>query len=238
MYPKTKLNELQRRRLINERLQFVMKRLREMPLELRFAAGKSEALPARASMPPAWALAAATEFDRHIAAPIAHLDPAKKNWDAGDLAEFAGHVQAIACFISNWPRDVREMEQEVPEIAKLRKPVERQVERTFQKFVRRLRRVKMIDAPVPPADILAALRTREAKGLGSFSRDGELVALKRAQTRLCYGIWMFWPEFAKDFTAPRIHSWMKSELGESFGDKTVEAVVTKLRKESKRFVQP
>ena len=232
--------ELDRRREISRRVRFLKNRMRDMPIELSFATGKRATLPKNLAMPPDWALASARLASDGMNKPIEHLKPIKgRQYQPADLIELLGFYQSIVCYVNNPPKDMQEQQSDVPELRSVWAPLEKKVTRGFQKFILRLQRLTKIKYEIPSSKQLIEVNERFGKGLGEFaSADGEIRGLHSVSARLYYLIWMFWSHLEKRFNAPYIHSWFKRDFGEATSDKTVEAVVTRLRKEAIAREQP
>ncbi|MDQ5977972.1 MAG: hypothetical protein QG602_944 [Verrucomicrobiota bacterium] len=218
---------------MNRRLRFIKKRLRDMPVELAFAEGKRTNLPTDIRQPTPLILAAARIAAEGIAKPIAHLDPRKRKVEAGDMVELIGHFQAMVSYMSCPSPAMREQEMELPEMTALREPVAKKTLKGFQRCIARIIRRTSRKAAVPPLEYLQEQQARYAKGLGSFARGDDVMALNHASTRICYVLWMFWEEIAAPVTAPSLHLWLRKNLGESVSDKSVEAILTRVRKEAR-----
>jgi len=97
-------------------------------------------------------------------------------------------------------------------------------------------RAKAKQEEIPTREQLKEWSRRAKKGIDAFEGpDGEPAALKTTKTRIFYFIWLLWPELTHRFTGPGIHAWLKGDLDEATSDKTVEAIVTALRKEGRRI---
>lgn len=233
---KNHLNELNRRREISRRIRLVKARMRDMPVELSFAEGRLAKLPRHLSMPPDWALASARLAAEAIMKPLAHLQPSEgRKYVPGDLFEILGVMEAIVSFVHYPTAEEREMTREVPEIEELKKPLFKQTEKMVVKFFGSLKRRKGA-AQIPTWEEYVEYRKRRQKGLDEFATpEGDLAGLESIRSQLYYVIWMFWPDLIGKFTAPEIHGWFRRQLGESTSDKTVETVVTRIRKEAKKL---
>ena len=232
---KNHLSELNRRREINRRTRFVNARMWDMPIELSFAEGRLAKLPSYIVRPPDWALAASRLAKAAVLKPLAHLKPSEgRKYTRGDLWELVGAMEAIDNYVRYPTVEEREMAQEIPEIAELKKPLVKQTEKAVIKFFASLKRRCKVKAQIPDWEEVVEYQKRQQKGQSEFATpDGQLAGLESTSSKLYYVIWMFWPELKGRFSAPEIHDWFRRQLGESTSDKTVEAVVTRIRKEAK-----
>ena len=240
MQPAEEFNQLKLRKEVQRRLRCIKSRLHNMPIELAFAEGRLDRLPARIPEMPDWAKAAAISATVGLIKPIAHLQPKKGGkYEVGDLLELVGHFQALVSFMQNPSKEVSRKEKELPELAELRIPVAKQTGKMLGKFLGRITRHLNPKPLLPSPDELIERYERLSIGAKSFATpDGEIVGFKTLTTRVNYLIWMFRDEFAHQFNAPYIHAWLKREVGESPSDKLVEAIVTKLRKDSQPLGNP
>ena len=171
--------------------------------------------------------------------PIKHLKPKPgQKYEVGDLIELTGHLEAMVAYVHNPSKEVRQQEEEVPQLESLRTPVAKQTEKSFRQFLRKITRDTKIQSVILPLEELIERTRRYYKGLKSFSTDGEIRGFETLSVRVYYLIWMFWHEFEGHFTAPYIHTWLKREVDESPSDKLVEAIVTKLRRVARKLRNP
>lgn len=223
------------RREFNRRIRFVKQRMREMPVELRFAQGKLNALPERITLPPEWALASARLWAVGFFRPMSELIPREgQKYDPLKLVEFTGCFHAMVSFVSHPSQALLDEEKELPvEITDMRLKLAGRLEKGFVHFVSRiLAKLPRIEG-LPSAEQQKVVNERYNRGLGAFrTRPDLIVGCMNSTVTLYHVIWMFWPSLKEHFTAPYIHSWFKRELGQSTSDKTVEAVVTSIHKES------
>jgi hypothetical protein len=230
------LSELNRCRQINRRIRLVKTRMRDMPTESSYAEGRLAKLPPRVSRPPDWALAASRLATVAILKPLAHLKPKEgRKYGVGDLCEMIGVLEAVVSFVHHPTAGEREMVREVPVIAELKKPLLKQTSKIITKFFNSLKRRSKGTVEIPTWEQVVEFQRRRLKGQSEFATpDGELVGFQATSAQLYFVIWMFWPDLVGKFTTPGIHDWFRSELGERTSDKTVEAVVTRIRKEAKK----
>lgn len=236
--------EFNQRELIKEsqrRLRVLRARLHDMPIELKFAEGKLGTLPRHITQMPPWAVAAAISGAQGITKPIAHLEPkAGQPYAIEDLIELLGHFEAMVAYIERPPREVLEVENELPQLGALHRTVSRQTAKAFLAFCRKiLPRRNRKKGMLPPWEVIVERRRRHLIGNQSFrNAEGEIRGFEHYATRIPYLIWMFRHELEGHFTAPYVHGWLKRHHGESPSDKMVEAIVTKLRKGPDKVGQP
>ncbi|MBL9216721.1 MAG: hypothetical protein JNG83_14685 [Opitutaceae bacterium] len=236
--------EFNRQELIKEcqqRLRVLRARLRDMPVELRFAEGKLGALPAHITKMPQWAEAAAIAGAQVVTKPIAHLEPkAGQPYAIGDLMELLGHFEAMVAYIERPPREVLEVENELPQMGALQRAVSKQTAKAFLTFCRKiLPRRSRRKGMLPSWEVIVERRRRLLLGNQSFqNEEGQIRGFEHYATRIPYLIWMFRHELEGHFTAPFVHGWLKRHHGESPSDKMVEAIITKLRKGPDKVGQP
>jgi hypothetical protein len=236
--------EFNQRELIKEcqrRLRIIRARLRDMPMELKFAEGKIAKLPAHVSKMPQWAMTAAVLGSEGLTKPIAHLQPKPGHpYPVDNLIELLGYFEALVAYIERPPREVLEIEKDLPEIRKMQTDVSKQTAKAFLAFYRKIipRRKRKV-AAMPPWEVIIERRRRLLIGNQNFeSADGTMRGFETYATRVPYMIWMFRHELEGHLTAPYVHGWLKRIHGESPSDKMVEAIVTKLRKPPDNLRQP
>jgi hypothetical protein len=227
------LNDLNRRRRIQERLRFIKNRIRDSVAELSFARGKVPALPKGQLMPPAWALAAARISWEKGFAHLRTLRVDEKDKTLGDAAELFGIYRRLVSYVQNPPVQVRGEEKRDAGLITLRKSAARHVSRRFLNFIERIERKFHSGIQIPTEEQLIEWATRYEKGVtGFFTSDSQVESLRTKEARIYYLLWLFWPKLLHQFSTGSIHTWLRVEHGETeISDSTVEAVVTQLRKD-------
>ena len=225
---------MEKRSEIESRLRFIKARIRDSVTELSFAKGKIPSLPKHLAMPPPWALAAARKAWETGFAHLRTLRADEKSRTYGDAAELFGIYRRLVSYVQNPPTKIRDEESNERGLVTLRKSVARHISRKFLKFIARVERKFHSGIQVPTEEQLIEWATRYDKGItrGFLSPEGEVEALRKKQARIYYLIWLFWPKLRYRFTSPGLHRWLREEHGETeISDKTVEAVITQLRKD-------
>ena len=206
-----------------------------MPRELRLAESKTVALPDGMESPPGWALAAARLWRRDFFKPMQRVMPkAGQTYTVGELAEFSGIFQSMVSFVVNPSPDMIEEAKDLPPyFEETQGKISKNLQSAFSRFLNRIASIKKTKISVPPTSHQLAVNDRYSKGLKTYPVKGSnAYGLMNSTVSLYHCIWMFWPDLRDHFTAPYIHGWLKKELGKSPADKTVEAVVTSIRKET------
>ncbi|HVZ63211.1 MAG TPA: hypothetical protein VG936_01390 [Lacunisphaera sp.] len=202
-------------------MRIVKQRMRDMPVELKFAEGKLKELPHRILMPPDWALASARLWSTGFSKPMIDLMPKQgERYDPLNIVEFLGCFHSMVSFVSHPSQAQLEEEKALPvEVSEMRQQLSGKLEKSFCSFAVNLAKRLPKKDGLPPADVQRLVNERYNKGLKAFrARRNDLTGFMNSTVTLYHVVWMFWPALKDNFTAPYIHSWFKRELtcGESY----------------------
>jgi hypothetical protein len=236
MRSKKELNALNRRREINRRLTFVKKRMDAAPVELAFAFGRLEKMPAHSSVPPDLALAAARLSWKTGFGPLAKITgDAREKLKGRDVWEIFGMYRAMYAFAHDRITAACPGSEKWA-LAQLKRHVARGLSKSFLRWLGKLEARFKISVPAPSLEALIEQGQRSTAGLSSFvTPAGEMPTMKTATARIYHNWWFFWPSLEGRWTAPALHSWLAQELDERVSDKLVERLLTSLRREAERI---
>jgi hypothetical protein len=215
--------------------------MRAVPLEQSYVEGRLKIFPHHLPRPPDWALAAARIASKRIMAPIAHLKPKDgKQYSKGDLSELLGYGRMLISYVYYPTKEWEQTEKDLPGLAKVREPLKRKVDKLHRRlFCKKLTaRDEARRREIPTREQIKEWSRRTKEGVDGFEDEkGEPRAMQTMLTRIYYYLWFFWPELEHRFTGPDIQDWLKADLDETPlpSDKTVEAIVTRLRKDARQI---
>lgn len=233
MRPELEFNQAKMRREIRRRQLLVQLRMRQTPIELNYALGKTKCLPLSYETPPAWALEAARLSWKESFAPLrAVLPSSDSRLTLDDVGALYGIYRSIVSYVSSPPEAVRQQESELPGLRALRNTAQKQVSLKFLKMLDKLSRKYSHGISLPTQEQLQSFDERYRRGFATFVPSAEdLPALKRTLTaKAYYLIWLFWPELRYRFSSPHIQEWLRKEHSLALADKTAQKIVTDLRK--------
>jgi hypothetical protein len=233
MYPKREIENLNLRRELNRRLQFIKKRLVETVYEFKLAQGKISELPEGMKVPPQWALdAARLAWDYGLGAPFKQLSQEEIKRDPrGCTKEIIGIYESMLAYVVHPSKVEKESDEARSALAEVRSLASKVV---AKKTLGQLRKLDArLEAVLPQAtpEELVAWGERYTRGAKSVRVEEDAFPLiKSLSGRICYLVWFGWPllELMPQLRAEDLHKWLGEEFHVFASVKLVEAIYTEL----------
>jgi hypothetical protein len=233
MYPKREIENLNLRRELNRRLQFLKKRLLETVLEFKLAQGKIAELPAGMRVPPAWALdGARLSWDYGLGAAFKHVSEEEIRKDPrGCVKEIIGIYESMLAYVVHPSTIEKENEEARSALAELRSLASKVVAKKTLGQMRKLDARLEVVLPAATPEELVAWGERYTRGAKSMRvEEDEFPLMKSLSGRICYLVWFGWPllEPMPQLRAEDLHRWLGEEFHVFASQKLVESIYTEL----------
>lgn len=235
MYPRSEIQKLNHRRLIQVKLRFARKRILETVVEMAYARKTLGELPEGMAVPPSWALQAALLVAERWMRPFARITPEHiKANPRGVVKELLGLFDAMVASMAHTASDLPPELRATEEGRVMKKIANDLAKGAFKQYLLKLEKALDVLLPKPTHQELVEHSKRYHTGLTEYFSPDEELGVRGMETltsQLYYFIFFFWPRLVtiKRIRAVDVQEFLFAETGMHFSTKLTEKVYRDIR---------